>query len=310
MRGRSERNPRNPRAAAVLSAVAWCIATTGCGVKPPDRVATAPAIQEAAGKGAGATQPAAPSAELNPHVQAEADEPSAHGSAIAQPASPAGSSTKPGKGSVNQPKPVAGNATTKNPLLGAARTSLATGSGSLPAALLADKLELRDGSGAKVYSFKNKGADAVKFYDAAGQELCKLTVSTDKLKAKTPDDKPLFELKHKDDKTSLRLPPDEQEVWKLKPRGDRLEIHSHDDRLTYVVRREGAAMVLERQSGELVCRAERKGGSTTVTNAAGKSVISSAAIDDPLALIFFGWTELDPSQQAACLVFYLRKNPS
>ena len=33
------------------------------------------------------------------------------------------------------------------------------------------------------------------------------------------DDKPLFELKYKADKSSLRLPPDDQEAWKFKPRG-------------------------------------------------------------------------------------------
>jgi len=280
---------------AALAVIGSSVASTGCGVKPPDS-AQSPPPRDVATNARQAAPADAPHADgpnkLNPSLPAEAEDPAAHGSVVAKPAS------------------APGNAAAKGQLIGALRTSLATGSGQLPDAFRADKIELRDANGTKIYSFKNKGADAVKFYDAGGQELCKLTVSTDKLKAKTAADQPLFELKYKTDKSSLRLPPDDQEAWKLKPRGDRLEIHTNDDRLAYVVRRDGAAVVLERTGGELVCRAETKGGSTTVTNAAGKVVISSTAIADPLGMVFFGWTDLDPSQQAACLVFYLRKNPT
>lgn len=238
-------------------------------------------------------------------LQAEADDPKAAPPPGKQPASPGGTPKKPGQGTVTQGTPAKPAA----PLLGPAGNSLATGAKTLPEVFVKDKVELRDADGTKVFSFKPKG-EAVKFYDAGGEELCKLSLSTDKLKAKSADDRPLFELKHKEDKSALRIPPDDREAWKFKPRGDRLEIHTGDDRLAYVVRRDKGAVVLERPDGKLVCRAERQGGSTVVNDASGKRLITSTAVTDPLALVFFGWSELSPIEQAACLVFYLRKNPS
>lgn len=270
----------------------------GCGVRVP-APAPQPTTNAAPGQGGG-TAPTSPVVNTPPQgVQAEAEEPAA--TTVAPGATAAGANSKqPGA----TPQRVA------TPLFGRPKSCLANGSSVLPPAMMAEKIELRDGVGLKSFSFRNKGADAVKFYDASGTELCKLTVSFEKLKAKTPDDQPLFELKHKEDKTTLRLPPNDLEIWKFKIRGERLEIHTADDRLTYVVWSDGATVVLERPDGKVVCRAQREGAATKVSDAQGKLLFTSDAIADPLALVFFGLSELDPMQQAACLVFFLRKNPS
>lgn len=243
-----------------------------------------------------------PPTKQKPTLPAEAEDPAAGGGAPRPGAKPKTPAAKGAASGSSTSKPVS-----SEPLLGAARSSLATGATELPAALRADKLELRGADGEKRFQFKNKGDDAVKFYDSQGKELCKLTVSTDKLKAKSADDKPLFELKRKEDKVTLRLPPDDREVWKFKPRGERLEVHSADDRLQFVARRDGNAVVLERANGELVCRAETKGGTTMVSDAKQKTLLTTAAVSDPVAILFFGWSDLTPAQQAACLVFYSRK---
>ena len=76
--------------------------------------------------------------------------------------------------------------------------------GKLPGSLAKGKIVIRDAAGNELYSLKPKGEDAAKLFDAKGIELGKLTLSADKIKVKSADDKPLFELKRKDDKVMIK----------------------------------------------------------------------------------------------------------
>ncbi len=175
----------------------------------------------------------------------------------------------------------------------------------LPPGMHLDKVELRDGEGVEVFAYKPSGPDSVKFYDRNGKELCKLTFVEGKLKAKSPDDQPLFELKKKDDKVMIKDASGEEELFKFKLKGEDLDFYAPGDLRLYRIRKKDYGYALEDNQDRTLFRARIKDGKMVLRNPDDVTVLACKDIMAPLGLVFFRMKELTPQQQAACFLFFL-----
>jgi len=179
----------------------------------------------------------------------------------------------------------------------------------VPAVIASGKVEFRIGEGIEVGSFKARGADAVKFYDKDGVELCKLTFSDSKIKAKSPDDQPLFELKHKDLKVMLKDASGENELFKFKIKGQNLDFYTPGDRRLYRIRHKDYGYALEDNNDNTLYRAKRKDDRIVLRDLNDETQLYSNDLQEPLALVFFFMNELNHEQQAACSLYFLANPP-
>lgn len=179
----------------------------------------------------------------------------------------------------------------------------------LPSVIASGKVEFRVGEGVEVSSFKPSGSDAAKFYDQDHNELCKLTFSANKLKAKSADDKPLFELKSKDSKVMLKDASGENELFKFKIKGRNIDFYAPGDKRVYRLRAKDYGYALEDNSDNTLFRAKVKDGKIVLRDPADKTVLYSKDLKRPLSLVFFRMQELTPEQQAACSLYFLARPP-
>ncbi|MFO0915666.1 MAG: hypothetical protein U0795_22065 [Pirellulales bacterium] len=177
----------------------------------------------------------------------------------------------------------------------------------LPQVVLAGKVELRRGEGEEVGSFKPKGTDACKFYDASGRELCKLTLSPGHLKVKSADDVPLFELKAKDDKLMLKDASGERELFKIKFKGDTLDFYLPHDVRTYRIKRQDYGWRLEDNGDKTLFRAKKTDDRVVLRDSSDQTVLYSHDFTSPLGLVFFKIDALSIEQQAALCLYFLDK---
>jgi hypothetical protein len=176
----------------------------------------------------------------------------------------------------------------------------------LPKVIQAGKVEFRQGEGEELFSFRPKDDGAAcKLYDSEDNELCKLTFTGSSLKAKTADDKPLFELKPKDDKLMIKDATGENELFKFKLKGDTIDFYLPGDQRVYRIKRQDYGWRLEDNSNQTLFRAKSKDGKMVLRDAEDKTVLYSNDIPSPLGLVFFQIKELNFEQQAACCVFFI-----
>jgi hypothetical protein len=176
--------------------------------------------------------------------------------------------------------------------------------GKIPPSLARRAIVFRDPSGGDRYRLKAKGDDAAKLFDARENEIGKLTLHADRIKAKSADDKPLFELKRKDDKLMLKDAAD-NELYKWKLKGDELSFNRGDESLYRIRIKSGETQLVDPQ-GKVRAQAALKKGGAELCDPAGKLLLASQELPDASGLIFFEVRELTPLQQAACLLFFLR----
>ena len=173
----------------------------------------------------------------------------------------------------------------------------------VPATFAQGKVRIVDTRGRTVVSFKPKEGNAVKVYDAQDKELAKFTLQAEKLKAKSADDKALFELKHKAEKFTFKDPSD-KELYKIKRKGNDFEFTTADDKRLYRLKVKGNSAVLEDAEGMKRMEVHVKDGKARLTDSKGIDQLVSSDLKTPLGLLFFGITELNQVQQAACLVVF------
>ncbi len=179
---------------------------------------------------------------------------------------------------------------------------------SLPDVVKAGKVEFRVGEGDEVFSFRPKDqGTACKLYNSSDKELCKLSFADGKLKVKTEDDKPLFELKAKDDKMMLKDATGEVELFKLKFKGDTIDFYRPNDQRIYRIKKQDYGWRLEDNSNTTLFRAKDKGTKKVLRNLEDKTVLYSNDIPGTLGLVFFRMEELTFEQQAACCLLFLDK---
>ncbi len=178
--------------------------------------------------------------------------------------------------------------------------------GKLPASLSKAVIVFRDDAGRELYTLKAKAENVAKLYDAQGKELGKLTLSADKIKAKSADDKPLFELKRKEDKIMIKDAND-KELLKLKLKGDTVDVYAANEQRLYRLKKHGVEWVLEDKSGQVRARTGLQNGKPAARDVQNKTVLESAELTDPFGLAFFQMRELSALQQSACLLFFLRE---
>ena len=177
---------------------------------------------------------------------------------------------------------------------------------SLPEVIQAGKVEFRVGEGDEVFSFKPKDDGAAcKFYNASDEEICKLTFTAGKLTAKTPDDVPLFELKPKGDKLMIKDATGENELFKLKFKGDTIDFNQPNDVRVYRIKKQDYGWRLEDNHDQTLFRAKSHDGKMVLRDLDDKTVLYSNDISSPLGLVFFRIEELSLEQQAACCVMFL-----
>ncbi|MBM4002393.1 MAG: hypothetical protein FJ295_03780 [Planctomycetes bacterium] len=176
--------------------------------------------------------------------------------------------------------------------------------GKIPPSLARRTIVFRDPTGGDRYRLKAKGDDAAKLFDARENEVGKLTLYADRIKAKSADDKPLFELKRKDDKLMLKDAAD-KELYKWKLKGDRLSLYRGDKSLCQIRIQAGETQLIDPQ-GKVRAQAALKKSVAELTDSSGKLLLASQELTDASGLIFFEIRELTPLQQAACLLFFLR----
>lgn len=177
----------------------------------------------------------------------------------------------------------------------------------LPQVVLAGKVELRRGEGEEVGSFKPKGTDACKFYDASGRELCKLTLSPGHLKVKSADDVALFELKAKDDKLMIKDASGERELFKIKFKGDTLDFYLPQDVRAYRIKRQDYGWRLEDNGDKTLFRAKKTDDRVVLRDSSDQTVLYSHDFTSPLGLVFFKIDALSIEQQAALCLYFLDK---
>jgi hypothetical protein len=176
----------------------------------------------------------------------------------------------------------------------------------LPEVIKAGKVEFRIGEGEEQFSFRPKDDGmACKLYDSQDKELCKLTFTSGSLKAKTADDKPLFELKPKAEKLMIKDASGENELFKLKFKGDTIDFYLPNEQRLYRIKRQDYGWRLEDNSDHTLFRAKSNDGKMVLRDADDKTVLYSNDIPTPLGLVFFRIEELSFEQQAACCVFLM-----
>lgn len=212
------------------------------------------------------------------------DKAASHG----EPAKPVATPATPAAQSAAEPKPAAD----------APKLTLAS-------ILTADRIYFRDGGGGKQFQFKPKEADAVKFYDAAGAELCKLTMHPDKLKVKDAADKPLFELKWHADKVAFKDATD-KELGKLRFHGKDLDYVANESTKAKIIHEEGAYRV-EDAEGKKLAMLTIDGGHAKYASADDAHVLTCDKTSNPLALVGFALPDLTPAQQAAVFIYFVSR---
>ncbi len=179
---------------------------------------------------------------------------------------------------------------------------------SLPDVIKAGKVEFRVGEGDEVFSFRPKDeGTACKLYNSSDEELCKLSFSDGKLKVKTKDDKPLFELKPKDSKMMLKDATGEIELFKLKFKGDTIDFYKPNDERIYRIKKQDYGWRLEDNNDKTLFRAKDTGTKKVLRSLDDKTVLYSNDIPGTLGLVFFRIDELTLEQQAACCLMFLDK---
>ena len=170
----------------------------------------------------------------------------------------------------------------------------------LPAEIIAGKVKIRNADGSQKFGFKPKGADC-KFYDAAGKELCKISLKAPGLKVKRGD-KQLFEAKPKEAKLML-LDTKGKELFRFRVKESKIDFYSGEDRLKRIVNKDGK-WYLEDNADKRLFYCKDDNGKMEVHNPAGKTVLYSKELKSPLGLVFFMIDELTAEQQAAAAVFF------
>ncbi len=178
---------------------------------------------------------------------------------------------------------------------------------SLPAAVHAGKVELRDGDGQELFSFKPQDGNGTQFCDREGVALCTLAYADGILKVKRADDQPLCELKKKGDKVMVKDATGENELFKFKLKGEDIDAYAPGDRRLYRIRKKDYGYALEDNQDQTLFRAKAKDGKTVLRDPHDVTVLSCADVSTPLGLVFFRMKELSPQQQAACFVFFLER---
>lgn len=178
--------------------------------------------------------------------------------------------------------------------------------GKLPASLIEGRLSILDGDGKPLFSLKGKDARSAKLYDSQGKEIGKLTLTADKIKAKSADDQALFELKRKDDKIMIKDAKD-KELFKLKLKGDRLDFYGPMDQKLYRIDKKADEWLLQDSAGRLQAQGRTQKDGVAVLDKKGKLLHACPELKGPMGLLFFDVRELTPLQQSACLLFFLRK---
>ena len=170
----------------------------------------------------------------------------------------------------------------------------------LPAEIIAAKVKIRNADGSQKFGFKPKGADC-KFYDAAGKELCKISLKEGRLKVKRGETR-LFEAKPKEAKLML-LDTKGKELFRFRVKDSKIDFYSGEDRLKRIVLKEGK-WYLEDNADNRLFYCKDDNGKMEVHNPAGETVLYSKELKRPLGLVFFMIDELTPEQQAASAVFF------
>lgn len=210
---------------------------------------------------------------------------------------------------------IAGCEAEKSGIRGTSSSATSTGGGlssafrdSLPKIVLGGKVEFRKDEGVELYSLKPKDdGTACKFYDASGKELCKFSLSDGKLKAKSADDQPLFELKPKDQKLMIKDATGEKELFKFKLKGDTIDFYLPGDKRVHRIKKKDYGWRLEDNAEKTLFRAKSKDGKMVLRDLDDKTVLYSNDIPSPLGLIFFKIDSLSLEQQMACAILFLDK---
>lgn len=175
---------------------------------------------------------------------------------------------------------------------------------SLAKVLLEQKVKFKNVSGAQIHEFKPKGDDAVKFYNAAGAELCKLTVSPEKLKAKTEDDRPLFELKWRSDRAIITDAAGNKELFRLKPKGDGFDFYS-GEKLTAVIRKNSQGYAIHDAADKPLASVSSSSIGSELHDARGNVLFACKELTHPLGLTPWALPGLTPEQKSGLIVYLL-----
>ncbi len=177
----------------------------------------------------------------------------------------------------------------------------------LPALLKSERIYFRTPVGEKRFQIKPKEADAVKFYDSSGAELCKLTMQSDKLKVKTANDTPLFELKWHGDKVAFKDGTTDKELSKLRFRGKDFEFVEGETTKAKIIHEENGSYRVEDAKGNKIAGLSVSDNRAQLLAADGSELLSCEQTQNPQTLIGFALPDLKPEQQAALFIYFVSR---